>query len=361
MTGKRVFLLAEHLRSRVPGGIGTHINAILSRIPQLSKDFPSLDFVVVASQPLGDDPLANVDLPKRYLSVSHSLFMRLSDLRVPMLGKEPGIYHSFTIQLPPTRGVLAKKVVTIHDLAFVNHPDFYTRRGVKWHMRQLRDVTREAASIVTVSQNSKEDLSHVGLDPARVHLINSGSDHLSDPDFTRCDEILAFNGVSGPFLLSVSTLEPRKNLLGLIEAFAIARESSQSPLDLVLVGPSGWGGAPRSVPGVKFLGHVSDSVLSALYIKTEAVVYVPFEEGFGLPVVEAMAAGAPVVCSRVPSSGGVGEIVDPMNVASIAKGIQRVLREPGYRDLLRSKGLLRAAELTWLHAAEEHMALWERL
>jgi alpha-1,3-rhamnosyl/mannosyltransferase len=186
--------------------------------------------------------------------------------------------------------------------------------------------------------------------------------------------------VHGGYLLSVSTLEPRKNLAGLVEAYEQARPSLPGGLPLVVVGPQGWGeaivepGATRpwsevlDAPGVVHVGPVSDGVLAALYSGARTFVYVPFVEGFGLPPLEAMRQGAPVVASTgVPSVAirpdrpPTAMLVDPTDPAAVAAALVAVTTDDAVRAALADAGSHDAAGRTWREAAEAHVALWTSL
>jgi glycosyltransferase involved in cell wall biosynthesis len=165
-------------------------------------------------------------------------------------------------------------------------------------------------------------------------------------------------GVNGPFLLSVGTLEPRKNQARLIEAYRRVRGSLPEPWPLVMVGPSGWGQRVRPEAGVVLAGMVSPSELSALYAMARLLAYVPLIEGFGIPPVEAMTFGAPVVASPLPSTAGAAFEVDPRDVESIAAALLRVATDEDERSRLQSLGLERSAELTWSAVARRHLDVW---
>src|SRR5437660_292135 len=128
-------------------------------------------------------------------------------------------------------------------------------------------------------------------------------------------------GLGGPFLLTVGTVEPRKNLVRLLAAYEEARRKLPDPWPLLVVGPPGWGQTVRPPQGAVLAGHVSDPVLAGLYASARCLVYVPLQEGFGLPAVEGMAACLPVVASPMPSIADAGLQVDPLDVAAIADAI----------------------------------------
>jgi alpha-1,3-rhamnosyl/mannosyltransferase len=204
----------------------------------------------------------------------------------------------------------------------------------------------------------------VGITEDRLAIINEGADHLGEPDGPAAQALLDRLGVLGPYLLTVSTLEPRKNLGRLLQAYALARPELAEAWPLLVVGPSGWGpsaGAGGPTAGVIFAGAVEGGVLAAIYQKARCCAYVPIVEGFGLPVVESMAQGTPVVSSPVPSSGGASLEVDPTDVSSIAEGLVAAAGDEVTRAGLVSSGLAHAATLRWVETARAHVAIWERV
>jgi glycosyltransferase involved in cell wall biosynthesis len=358
---KKVFLLAEQLRSKIPGGIGTHTESLLKAISHVWDEYPSLDLEVVVSRGDNVAVLDKIGLPIRKLVLSHQLATGLAEIKIPYFGFESGVYHSFSIQVPPVLSVRQKAVVTVHDIAFISNPQFYTARGIYWHKKQLEYISKGNQTVVSVSEKTRTDLIQYGISPNRIEVIESGADHLDWPDFEECRKILTKQGVQERFILSVSTIEPRKNLPGLIAGYKRAVESFSDLPELVVVGPEGWGTGLDLSENVHLLGSVPGPVLSALYRKAEMLVYVPLDEGFGLPVVEAMSVGLPVVSSDVPAASGCTELAEPRNESSISQAIIRVLKDGELKKQLVSKGLKRAAQLTWMNSARKHLELWDRI
>jgi glycosyltransferase involved in cell wall biosynthesis len=186
-----------------------------------------------------------------------------------------------------------------------------------------------------------------------------GCDHLPPADDDATDALLERLGVRGRFHISVGTIEPPNKLPRLVEAYERARRRIDCPL--LLVGPSGWGPGLTPTEGVVLVGPVDDGVLAGLYARARAVAYVPLHEGYGLPAVEAMRAGAPVLASAVPSVGEAALIVDPTDVGAIAAGLGRVVAEGWQREELLARGAAHAAELTWANAAARHARLWDQI
>jgi glycosyltransferase involved in cell wall biosynthesis len=265
----------------------------------------------------------------------------------------------------------SRLVVTVHDLAWRRHPEATTPRGRRWHEAALRRARECEANLVVPSRLVAADLVSFGVDEARITVVPGGADHLARPDEDAATELLERVGVHGEYLLTVGTLEPRKNLDRLVQAFRLARPRLPERWPLVVVGPTGWGHAarPEETDGVVFTGSVPDAVLSALYGRARAFAYVPLTEGYGLPPLEAMRMGAPsVVSSEVPSVHDLGEvgspparIVDPLDRNDMAEALVAVLTDDALRRDLRAQGTPFASARTWRAAADEHVRLWRRL
>jgi alpha-1,3-rhamnosyl/mannosyltransferase len=250
-------------------------------------------------------------------------------------------------------------VVTVHDLLWRRVPEAYPRRGRAWHEAALRRALRRSGRFVVPADVVADDLADAGAAPETITVIPMGSDHLPPPDFEASAARLARMGVHGPFLLSVGTLEPRKNQVRLIEAYGRVRRSLPAPWPLVMVGPTGWGERVPKAPGVVLAGLVSARELSAFYATARLLAYVPLIEGFGLPPVEAMRFGTPVVASPLPSTAGAAFEVDPHSTDSIAEGILTVATDESERLRLQTLGLARSAELSWSAIAHRHVLLWD--
>jgi glycosyltransferase involved in cell wall biosynthesis len=216
------------------------------------------------------------------------------------------------------------------------------------------------------------DLIAGGVAADRLTVVPSGADHLVAPDAAATDALLQKVGVPGPFLLTVSTLEPRKNLHRLVQAFARVRDSLPGPWPLVIVGPTGWGPGPvdaSPADRVVFTGPVPDAVLAELYRRARAFAYVPLTEGYGFPPLEAMYAGVPTVVSeQVPSVQDLGapgpapaRVVDPLDIEGIARGLAAVLTDDALRAELARRGTAHAATRTWRDTARAHVELWRSL
>jgi glycosyltransferase involved in cell wall biosynthesis len=378
----RVLMAVQQLRRRVPGGIGNYARGLLDGLTQsaaLGEDVPvTLLAARVPGHPLraikgADDPLTSFERPVLASRWPGPVMTRLWDRGWWPVPSDFDIVHSVSLAFPPIRrDAAARSVVTVHDVAWRRQPDSTTRRGRKWHETSLLRARDSGASLVVPSKFVAADLVADGVDESRLTIIPGGSDHLVTPDPDATDELLERLGVDGEFLLTVSTLEPRKNVDRLLRAYRMARASLPEPWPLVIVGPTGWGPQvidPEEQAGVLLAGAVDDAVLTGLYRRARAFAYVPLTEGYGLPPLEAMRMGTPaVVAHEVPSVHDLGQagepparVVDPWNVDDIATGLVDVLTDDDLRVDLAARGQAHALKRTWLAVAQQHRELWRSL
>ncbi len=361
MSRLRLLLLAEQLRRSPPGGIGTYVLGLLQGLAALGPG-SAPDLTLTASRPPGgrhsEDPLAALGHPVRVSRLPGPLLTRAWDHGLIRGGTGYDVVHAPSLATLEAGG--AALVVTVHDLLWRRVPEAYPRRGVRWHEAALGRALRRADRFVVPAQVVADDLVAAGAPPESVTVIPMGCDHLPPPDHRAAAAHLAALGVSGPFLLSVGTVEPRKNLHRLVEAYGAVRDALPEPWPLVMVGPSGWGAQVQPQAGVVEAGIVSSAELAGLYASARLLAYVPLIEGFGLPPVEAMGLGTPVVSSPLPSTEGAAYEVDPEDVASIAAGLLRVATDDEARAVLVQRGTERSVELSWESIARRHVELWEQ-
>jgi glycosyltransferase involved in cell wall biosynthesis len=232
-------------------------------------------------------------------------------------------------------------VVTFHDVAVLRHPYVFNRWSRTYGAAALPRVARAAAALLADSEFTRRELVDLlGMPEERVHVAQLGVGSPFGPDGP---------AASGDYVLAVSTLEPRKNLVRLVEGFSLARLEG---LELRIAGASGWGDVRLSGERVRWLGEVSDDELAALYRGARCAAYVSLYEGFGLPVLEAMACGTAVVTSRAPALLEVGADVaiakDGLDPAAIAAGLEEAAAR---RDELGARGIDRARQFGWERAA----------
>ena len=244
----------------------------------------------------------------------------------------------------PVRSALPL-VVTVHDLAVLRHPRAFNRWSRLYGPRVVPRVLAAARRVIAVSEFTKRELIELLQVPEdKIRVVPNGVDGTFTPDGP---------AEGGEYVLAVGTLEPRKNLPRLVEAMR------RSDVELRVVGARGWGGVEVGGNGVRWLGEVSDSELARLYRGARCVAYTSLYEGFGIPVLEAMACGVPVVTSRGTAmeeiADGAAVLVDPNDPAELAAGIDRASAE---RDVLVARGLDRASAFRWDAVAEATVAVY---
>jgi glycosyltransferase involved in cell wall biosynthesis len=381
----RVLMTVEQLRRSIPGGIGGFARGLLGGLATVGGDGDgdggAVDVTLFASRVPGKwfhrkavpDPLAAFDRPVVLSRWPGPVMTRLWDHGFSDVPRGFDIVHSVSLAFPPhpDRG-RGHAVITVHDLAWRRYPEATTPRGRRWHEAALRRARDSDASLVVTSGFVADDLVNDGVDEARITVVHGGSDHLVAPDLVKTDAMLRHLGVEGEFLLTVGTLEPRKNVQRLVAAYGRARATLPEPWSLVVVGPEGWGpDLSRTVEqeGVKFAGVVANDVLAGLYQRARAFAYVPLTEGYGLPPLEAMRDGTPsVVAWEVPSVHDLGQtgeppavMVDPLSVDDIAEGLTTILTNEAVRADVGARGQSYALARTWRDVALSHLALWRSL
>jgi glycosyltransferase involved in cell wall biosynthesis len=268
-------------------------------------------------------------------------------------------------------------VVTIHDLSFEHLPETFNRRSRAQLRLTVRRTARKAAQILTLSEFSRRDiLDTYRIAPDRVSVTPAAAPSHFKPieDETELRKIREIYGIERDYILSVSSIQPRKNLIRLIEAYSCLRglrPEGKLP-QLVLVGKRAWldnetfRAAQRHSANndIAFTGYVAEKDLPALYSGATCFVYPSFFEGFGLPILEAMQCGAPVLGGNRTSIpevvGNAGLLFDPFNTNSLVQALTRVLDDPEYRTALRTQGLERAKEFDWKQTARMTLQAYQK-
>ncbi len=282
------------------------------------------------------------------------------------------LLHAPDFVLPPTR---ARTLVTIHDLSFLLYPQLAAQGMVRYLSSAVPRSLRHAHAVIADSEATRQDLARLlAIDPGRVDVIYPGvSGRFRPLPAAETEPVRARLGLPERFLLFVSTLEPRKNLVRLIEAFSrIAVHETQPALSLVVAGRRGWlyedifATIDRLQLGqrVRVLDFVDDNDLPALYNLAWAFAYPSVYEGFGLPALEALACGTPVLTadnSSLPEVVGDAAVLVPAeDVGAIAAGLARIVADEQLRVRLRAAGPRQAQRFSWEHAARQVLACYDR-
>ena len=274
--------------------------------------------------------------------------------------------------LPVLRPSRLKTVVTIHDLGAEYLPQYHKFPGKLYLNRATEYAASHASHLIAVSDFTKRDLvKKLHVDPNRVNVIYEGVDtsQLKPASSDEISRVMQKHGLTKPYILFVGTVQPRKNLVGLIEAVA----KLDHDVDLVIAGGRGWlseeiYAAPARLnieDKVKFLGYIDESDKPALYSGAELTALVSFFEGFGLPMIESMACGTPVVAANASClpeiAGAAGILVDPYDSDDIAQGLANGLENTNLRQQLRVNGFAQAAKFNWEDTAKQTLDLFERV
>ncbi len=362
----RAAVTVEQCWQRTPGGSGSYV-VELTRALAAREDVRLIGLAArhagePAPDPAPAGPVRFSRLPRRAL---YDAWDRLRRPRAEALAGPVDVVHATTWAIP---GRSAPLVVTVHDLAFLRDPTHFTRRGTRFFTRALHHVRDEAAVVVVPSATTRDDCVGQGIAPDRIHVVPHGV-RADAVEPQRQDAWRARFGVVRPYILWVGTLEPRKNVSRLLAAYGEALHSREIDADLVLVGPAGWGGtadevvaAREELPGdrVHLLGRLDHADLQTAYAGARAFAFPSTWEGFGMPVLEAMAHGVPVVTSAGTSmaefADGAGALVDPLDVADIARGL--VTAAGPAHDAASRAALTTAGGFSWAASAEAHVAAY---
>lgn len=359
-------------------GIGRFVRNLVSSL--LATD-PQVQWVLLHAALNGADPsvlprapntsLVEVRLPERWLTI---LWHRLRvPLPVESFTGPLDIFHAPDFVLPPVRH--ARRIVTVHDLAFLLYPECADARLRSYLMSVVPRSVRRADFVVADSANTQNDvICLLGADPARTAVVPGGVESRFRPAAPEAiAELRARLGLLAPFVLSIGMIEPRKNWQGLIRAYSQARARYRLPHHLVLAGPRGWlwesifEERERSPfrNDIIFLGFVADADLPTLYSAAAVFAFPSFYEGFGLPPLEAMACGTPVVVSDAASLpevvGDAGLTVPAEDTDGLAEALARVLLDDTLHARLAAAGRARAAQFTWERAAARQLEVYRHV
>ena len=361
---------------RQKAGIGRYARSLIRALARL--DHENAYVLLSAGKEQDGEPwpanfcLRTLPLTDRHLSI---LWQKLRlPLPVEWLTGRLDLFHSPDFVLPPVRR--ARTVLTIHDLSFLRHPDCSSPALLEYLMSAVPRSVARADLVLADSQSTQRDLIELmGVDAARIRVVYPAVDET----FVRSDQagvaaVRARYQIDGPYILSLGTLQPRKNYVRLIEAFGMLKETSGIPHRLVIGGGPGWLYEPiyetierlGLQAEVRMLGYVDEGDLPALYTGADVFAFPTLYEGFGIPVLEAMACGTPVVASNTSSlpeaAGDAALLVSPTDTEAMAEAIGLAIDDADLRAHLVQSGLMQCQRFSWTASARElHSAYMELL
>jgi glycosyltransferase involved in cell wall biosynthesis len=354
-------------------GIGTYIRNLLRHLARTDQD---TEFVLLCGEAdLGVAAQLGPNF-RAVLEPSPNYSLR-EQVHVPwVLRRErPNVYHAPHYVLPA--GVRCPSVVTIHDCIHLMFPQYLPNRVAYAYARaQMWSAARRSNCILTVSEASKRDILHLfNVAPEKIVVVYNAIDsHFSvTPSEEAVARVRERYQLDHRFVLYVGNIKPHKNLVRLIEAFDELRRGELEDLKLLIIGDqiSKLPALRRAVhrhklhKHVRFLGYLADDQLAILYRLASVFAFPSLYEGFGLPPLEAMASGTPVVTSNVSSLpevvGGAAVLVDPYDVDAIVDGLRRVLTNPTLAAEMRQKGIARAREFSWERSVAKTWAVYQQI
>lgn len=292
-------------------------------------------------------------------TVAEPMFNRFPRLPIEWFAGGLDVYHS-SDWLEPRAS--CPKVAVVHDLAMFKFPEVAHPKILATHRRKLELVKQESEVVIAVSKATKKDLVEMlGFDERKIVVVYEAASRkfrVGLKGLPETKRVLKKYGIEGRYLLALGTREPRKNLKRMVEAF---NRLKYREVKLVIVGKFGWGDDIQPAENVVLAGYVPQEDLPFIYSTAEVFVYPSLYEGFGLPVLEAMSCGVPVVTSGISSlpevAGKAAILVDPLRVDEIAAGIEMAMK---CRDKLVAVGLAQSKKFSWQKAARETLAVYRK-
>ena len=342
----------------------THLRRLLGDeqvplFPFLGR-LPELDHEGSAADPPGT-------LARQGLFFAMNLWpSHLADLMAP----RDGIFHATKLLYPPRH---LRLTATLHDMTCWLMPELHQASNVAAERRFAELIWKRAAGLIAVSESTRRDAVRVlHLNPAAIRVIYPG---VAETFFAACggasDSVRLKYGLARPYALYVGTVEPRKNLDRLLDAWQSLPGSVRAEFDLVVAGPEGWRSAGTlarlraPAPGVRYLAYVPEPDLPALTAGATVFVYPSLYEGFGFPVAQAMAAGVPVITSNLSSipevTGGAARLADPQSPADLRAALNDLLTSPARRAQLAADGRIQAQRFRWETCARQSIEFFAQI
>lgn len=294
-----------------------------------------------------------------------------------MLGRiEADIVHSNSFIVPEFKGSGKRVVVTVYDTSVMSHPECHRKFNIMHCVRGITEAVKRADAIIAISEHTKRDIIkyfNAPEDLITVTHLAAGPEYHEVRDPAALASVRARYDLPENYVLFVGSLEPRKNIKTLLKAYSVVPARLRKEFPLVIAGAKGWlnSDIPSLVEGlgikesVRFTGYIDGHDISAVYSGASVFAYPSLYEGFGLPILEAMSCGAPVITSNTSSmpevAGDAARLVDPLNAEELASALEAVLDNEGLRAEMKKKGLVRAASFSWDRCARETLEVYGKV
>jgi glycosyltransferase involved in cell wall biosynthesis len=383
---KKILIDCTPIRER-PSGVGFYAYNLIKALTKL-QDREDFIFGIYGQPSMKKWLTGRFTFPKLIETYPHLYLLPLPVTITNLLAKysqfiltnfdsyleKPDLIHGTDHYVYPCRNTY--KVMTIHDLTFLKYPS-YSNLIVKTYTNRIKQCLQWTDLVITFSESSQRDIQeYFGVTAEKIYITPEASRY--SPNFLRSENIEKLKAsisydFSQPYLLFVSTLEPRKNIVNLIGAFNLLKQEYKIPHHLILIGQKGWHfqeifktiNSSIFKEHIHHLGYLSDELVALFYTSADVFVYPSFYEGFGLPVLEAMTLGAPVVTSNTSSlpevAGDAAILVNPYELTSIAKGIYQVINDSRLRQELINRGQARARLFSWEKTAKKTLKAYKKV
>jgi glycosyltransferase involved in cell wall biosynthesis len=354
-------------------GIGRYASQLLRSLAAVDNENEYVLFYNAAKGPLPSDlptkknmKIVSANIPNKALNIlwAYTPYPKVESFVGPI-----DVFHAPNFQMPPLKN--AGGVLTIHDLVFLVHPEMAIPSAVRHLKPRIREYAKRADLVVADSKATAQVIvNRLGVAHEKVVTIYVGATVLRKSPPNEISRAKTKYSIGGDYILFVGSLEPRKNLARLFKAFV--HSNLFKDFDLVLAGPRGWHmeemvrawKSSGCKDRIRFLDYVTDIDLGPLYSGATFLAYPSLAEGFGLPILEAMSVGCPVLTSSVSSmpevAGDAARFVDPMSVESIAQGMTDLISDSGLRARLIESGYRRLPLFTWENTAIEMMKAYRK-
>jgi len=375
--------------SNVPGnrtGVGEYTYNLVHALAKVDKVnsymlYPFFYYVIKPDFKEADLPDKDNFTVRDLLPSYPGLFKRLFRLAGGSLFKEEmlgdvDIVHSTTFCAPRFKDQKKRLIVTIYDLTVITHPECHQRLNIMHCKKGIEDAVKYADAIIAISEHTKKDLINIAGAPEELVTVTPLA---PDPDLKPITDKKALNKVRQRYklpenyILFLGSLEPRKNVATLIKAYAGLPEGLKQKHHLVIAGAKGWLNSPVHdtlkelglMERTTFTGYVDRCDLSALYSMARCFVYPSLYEGFGLPVLEAMACGTPVITSNTSSmpevSGTAARLIDPLDAGQLSATLEETLDSKTIREEMRKKGFIQVKKFSWELCAAETLEVYKKV